>query len=428
MKDGLVTDVVAKVSEKLKAEMAELNLTPDKIKPFLLGLISEQLGVQLKEIQPLIATAVMQQIPKSGIFADDRGQGYNPEVGLRSLSVARLEEIKSHMLFAINGRTARMGINATLLQLGKKPIFTDTIEQDLSIQVGTAGGYLVPTEFHAEVLRKLVKTSTFRSEARWFMGVGMKGEIPRETGTVTITYAGEAVSIPTTDFALGDLTYSLSKRTALTRLNRELYMFSAIDVLTLLSTMFAEQDQLKDDDAFMNGTGKGMPMGLRIERTGMNTTAQAGALLDWTDLTAVKHSLGVAYRNEGGIWIMTNNTIRKVANLKDDSNRPIFMDRGPQGMAGPNIPPMTVGFILGSPVMEDNYIPETLGTASNATEIIYTNLKRGYVGFDSGGAEVMTSDQEGTSFATNKMAVRMLRYDDGKPAIPEAVSFLTGVK
>ncbi len=429
-KANLITDLVAQTGAEVKRLMADAGIeNVEAMKKTVLGLIQAELGAELKDLQNVIARTVMQQIPQGSLFSPGRGKEYDPEVGLRSLSKDQLEELKKKMLFVIHPEGIRQHIDqqTAMMSPERKGFFNGATAKDLQIQVGASGGFLVPTEFMSEVLRRLVKISTFRNQCRFYGGVGMKGSMPRETNTVSITYEGEAQTIPTTDFALGEITWSLSKRTALTKLSRELYNFSAIDVLTLLATMFSEQDQFKDDDVFMNGTGKGMPMGLRVERNGMNTTAITGASLDWTDLTALKHSLKIQYRNEGGLFIATNNVIRKIANLRDDVNRPLFVDRGPDGLAGANVPPMTVGFILGYPVMEDNFIPENLGGGANASEIVFANLKRGYVGFDSGSAETKTSEEANDAFLKNQMYVRMLRYDDGKPAIPEAVSFLTGV-
>ncbi len=422
-----ITELQSKVAEAMQAKLKDLSLdTPEAAKLFVLKAVNESLGSELKDLQKTIAAGVLSQIPASSAFSPDRGQSFDPRVGLLSMKSDQLEMLKKQVLYIFTPAEGRDYIDAqiSMTSADRKGLFNGATKKDLQIQSGADGGFAVPQEFIAEVQRKLVLTSVFRNQCRVFSGVGLAGSMPRETGTVTITYAGEKVQPDTTQFALGDLTWGLSKRMALTKMTRELYRFSAVDLLNLLTTMYAEQNQLKDNAAFLNGTGKGMPMGLGVQRAGMNTTAIAGTTLDWTDIDTLKNLLKIQYRLDGGAFMMTEAGRGLIEKLADGQNRPIFLDRGPAGLASSTLAPMTIGFLLGFPVFINNDIP----TVGGATEIWFCNFKRGYAIFDQGTAETRTSEEAGDAFLKNEMYARMITYDDGKPNIPEANCVLTGVK
>jgi HK97 family phage major capsid protein len=212
-----------------------------------------------------------------------------------------------------------------------------------------------------------------------------------------------------------------------------------VDVLNLLATMFAEQFQKTEDYYYLLGSGSGQPMGLLTQTTGMTSLAIAGASTAWPDIFRLKHSLRSQYRIEKSSCVfMTNNaTIELLATLTDDQNRPVFLDRGAEGMGGPNVPPQTVGFMAGHAVLENPYTPgpsaetlnnATLSSVATTASVIFSNLERGYAVFKGPTMEVKTSDVAYDAFTTDGLYTRAIDFIDGKPAIQEATAILTGVK
>lgn len=407
-----INDLATQVAEQLKKQIEAGKVeTSAKAVEAAKAAVTEALAGEAKNLQAAITADVLQRIPKGAVYTPGGAKGFDPELGLASMGKGELKALRDRVLFAMAPK-----------------MFEGADAKAMSVQVGADGGYLVPEEFIAEVQRKLVFVSNFRSLARVFNGVGLKGSIPRETGTVTAAYFGEAKSITLSAPTLGALTWGLSKRAARAQLTRELFRMSDVDVLGLLATMFAEQFQLLDSRVYLTGSGSGQPMGLRTQTTGMGSLAIAGSTLNWKDLVRLKHAVASQYRNEAGscAFMAHNDVISKIAQLVDDQNRPIFIDRGPQGMGGPNIPPQTVGFVLGMPLVENPYAPTNLG-AGSASEIYFGNFKRGYVIFDAGTMETKTSEETGDAFETDTIYTKATAYDDGKPAIPEALAILTGV-
>ena len=225
---------------------------------------------------------------------------------------------------------------------------------------------------------------------------------------------------------------------ALTNLPQELWKFSGIDILGLLSTMFAEQFQKTEDYYYLLGSGSQQPMGLLTQQSGMNAVTLIGGSIQWQDIINLKHAIKSQYRleRESCAFMMNNDTIRKVAQLTDDQNRPVFLDRGSEGIGGASIPPQTVGFLAGYPVLENPYMPGPVAEALNSTTnsavaakatIVFANFKRGYYAFKGQSMEVKTSDVAYDAFLNDGLYTRAIDFFDGKPAIPEAVAILPGV-
>lgn len=292
----------------------------------------------------------------------------------------------------------------------------------LGLDVGSEGGFLVPEEFIAEVDRKLVKRAVIRPNARVFTGVGKKGSMPRETGTVTVTWEGELVATAETgNPSFGKHLWNLNKMKALTKLGQELIDNAAIDIVDLLADMIAEQVGLEEDAVFMNGSGVNRPTGLR-NLAGVASIAQIGANVTYEDYVNVKHLLAVQYRNNA-VWMLHNDILALTAKIKDGDNRYVFLDLSIMGGQGTmaTIPPQTVGFILGHPVLEQNDIPVTLAT--DQSEAWFADLKRAYFVYDGGSMEMSSTTEGWGTFEEDAVGVKGLKFVDGKGANEDAAVY-----
>ncbi len=416
----LATRLAEGVKTQINASKVE---SVAELKAMIPGLIAESLGTgtsEFKTFSDALYADVLQRIPQGSLFASDKAKGYNPEIGLASLGEKALKDMRDSVLAALTPAT----LHGHLL--------SGVDAKALNTQTGSEGGFLLHEGFVAEVARKLVHISVFLGQCRVFSGVELTGHMPRETGTVSVEVGGELISAAETQFALGNLNWALNKRAARTLLSREIWRMAPIDALNLLTTMFAEQFQKTEDLLYLTGSGSKQPMGLLSQTTGMNSLAIAGVSLDWKDFTRLKHSIKSQYRLERAncAFMMNDATIQLAADLADDQNRPIFLDRGPSGIAGANVPPQTVGFILGYPVLENPYMPGpvTEGTVVATSKVVFANFSRGYFAFKGPQMEVRSSDQTTEAFEKDGLSVRATDYLDGKPAIPEAVAIMSGVK
>lgn len=376
---------------------------------------------------------VEQAIPASSVFNANRAADANVDVlskGFVALGKERQKEVHLELIIGIAPRcedsiiAKNLNVDVSMVVAARKRL-NDATQKTISVATGATGGFAIPDEFKAEVQRKLVYSSPLRSNLMNFSGVGLKGSMPRETGSVTVYYTGETQALTSSDPALGSFVWGLNKRTMLGKLSGDIMRFSPVNFVTLLSTMFAEQSRVKDDMVFFSGTGSNQPRGFSTATTGMNTVAQAGAALDYDDFVNLKHKLPVQYRLDGCFFAMNNDTLAKVAKLRDNQGRPLFLDSGLAGIGGPNIPAQTIGFILGIPVVELNSILNTYGSG-NKSQVWLLN-KRCYAVMEGPTQEFETSNVANDAFTSDLVYARGISYDDGNVLIAEAAAYLSGV-
>lgn len=294
------------------------------------------------------------------------------------------------------------------------------IKRALNVATGEQGGYLVEEDFIAEVQRELPNASPVRSMSRVFSGVGLKGSIPKETGTVGFEWGDENAAPSEKEFKLGQINWSLNKLAALTFISRELIASSAIDVVALLTTMYTEQRGPFENAAFTNGDGSGKPLGWRNAQ-GISTVAQAGSDLVYEDLTGLVYGVPSQYRTSPKAnWEMNDGNILRLANLKDADKRPILLQNNlmvggqkNQSLTGAQV----VGWVLNWPVVENPDMADD--------EIKFGDQR--YAIFDTGTIEIETTMDGAGAFEKHQLALKYIDHVDGKPTITAGFKVLTGV-
>jgi len=120
------------------------------------------------------------------------------------------------------------------------------------------GGYLVPDELRAEVLR-IAETEygIARKEMLYlpFSGAGNERKIPTLASGITVTWTNEAVKKTGTNPTFGLVTQTLKKLAAIIPFTEELLEDSAINLTQLVATLFAEAVAKEEDIQFFTGSG-----------------------------------------------------------------------------------------------------------------------------------------------------------------------------
>ncbi len=363
------------------------------------GLVKlDALDTKIKEVKESILTEVKQLIPTT------------QQADIHIVKNEK-KELRDKVLFMM-GNIRNIGDPAVLAQA-----------KAMGISVGASGGYLLPEEFRSEVLRKAVKTAVIRSNSRVFTGVEDTGSIPRETGTVTLEWGTENTEIAETEPTFGNVSWALNELRAIVPIGNRLLSSSGIDVVSLLTDMFAEQVPKAEDKEFCYGTGSNRPKGLFKDTTGMNVVSGiTGSTLIYDDIINIFYKLPVQYRRDA-CWLMHNTVIQLLANIKDTQKRPIFLRLDELGN-GATVPDQAIGTLLGRPVLEQNDIPINL---TGTTSLIgFGNLMKAYLIFDKGQMEMATSTD--AKFTKNQTIVRVLQYVDAKVGIAEAMAVGTLIK
>ena len=120
------------------------------------------------------------------------------------------------------------------------------------------GGYLVPEELQAEVLRIAeAEYGIARREFTYlpFSGPGNERKIPTLASSVSVSWVNEAGSKPGTNPTFGLVTQTLKKLAAIIPFTEEILEDSVINLTQLVATLFAEAVSKEEDVQFLYGIG-----------------------------------------------------------------------------------------------------------------------------------------------------------------------------
>ena len=292
---------------------------------------------------------------------------------------------------------------------------------DLSEAIGGDGGFLVPEEFRAELLRLSLETAVVRPRARVIPMALSSVRIPAIIDTshattvfggVNILWAAEAAALSTvTQPSFGQVLLAAKKLTGYTIASNELLADSAISLEALILALFAEALAYFEDDAFIAGTGAGQPLGVLNAAALVSVakeTAQAATTLIYANLVkmfsrALPQSMG------RGVWYCHPDVFPQLAQLSLD------VGTGGSAVWVTNIaggPPAT---IFGRPVVFTEK-SETLGTAGDITFADF-----GYYLIGDRQAISMAASPH-ANFTTDEMTWRFVQRVDGRPWLLSALT------
>lgn len=166
--------------------------------------------------------------------------------------------------------------------------------------IGTAGGFLVPTELERAILDLRDSFGAFRRRALvWPMGAD-SSVFPRRTGTATAAFIGEGAVAGTTSTNMDAVNLTAKKLGAEVLVSNELDEDSIFDLVNYVAYELAWALANKEDDCAFNGDGTSQYGGMRgctfIANDGAHavakTTAASGhntfLTLDSTDLSTMQ--------------------------------------------------------------------------------------------------------------------------------------------
>ncbi|TFG63186.1 MAG: phage major capsid protein [Gemmatimonadales bacterium] len=268
---------------------------------------------------------------------------------------------------------------------GSEDTRTQTARQKLSAAIpsekyalltsgGDTGGFLVPEDFHAEVIKDLVGMSVFRQLCRViqtgrdvavFPSVNAGTDANADLG-YTSGFAGSYKSQRSMAGGGTALTVQNQPRFGQERIQIHRWEPDAIEVplefvedpgvdaMGVLAEVIAETKAMDEIASFTNGTGTGEPEGIlstganiRTKSAGASATFTYSGLLDcWADLAA-------QYR-QNATWMMNSPSYATILGLSDTDGMPIF---------SPNSLP---GTLWGRPVAFNEHMPDVAAGAKPA--------------------------------------------------------------
>lgn len=270
-----------------------------------------------------------------------------------------------------NEPTAERKAFTGYLRSGIEKLGADDVKS-LTVSPDTAGGYLAPAEFSAEVVKGIVEQSPIRQAAR--VGSTASGEvlIPKRTGRPTGHWVGETETRQGTESSYGQVEIPIHEMAAYVDVSQRLLEDAAVSVESEVAFDLAEEFGRLEAFAFQRGDGVKKPVGVMQNTLPYTFTGNASTLGSNPADTLIDafYALPSFYRGKS-VWMMNSKTIAAVRKLKDGTTGSYLWQ---PGLAAGD--PST---ILGRPVIEDNTLDD-IGAA--AEPIILGDFNSAYRIYD----------------------------------------------
>lgn len=311
--------------------------------------------------------------------------------------------------------------------------FAETDEgesKDLAESVGATGGFLVPTDFQAQLLQLMGESSIIRQRATIIRMRRRQLQIPvlNQTGTtagqahwfggIQTYWTEEAATKTISDPSFRQVTLTAHKLVGFTRVSDELLDDTAISLTDfLLGPMgFAGSIAWNEDYAFFNGSGAGQPLGI-INAPATITVARVDEdNIVYEDLVAMLENF---LPSGNGIWVAHQSVLSNLLLMTGPAGNPHYV-WGP-GPLGQTAIPGVAGTLLGRPIIFTEKLPRISTTSVGDLMLIdpkfYLVGDRQATTLSSTIFEAYRSDQ--TSF-------RAVHRVDGRPWMSTPVTLADG--
>lgn len=267
-----------------------------------------------------------------------------------------------------DGETTEAKSFTSFLRKGFEALPSDEVKT-LRIADDTAGGFLAPDRFVAELLKNLVLFSPLRSVARVASTAAGSVILPVRTGAITASWVGETQQRPETSPSYGQVEMPVHELACYVDVSNKMLEDAAFDVASDLSRDFAEEFGRAEGAAFVNGDGVKKPVGV-LTHAGIETVANGdAAIINPDGILDLFHALPTAYAANAA-WGMNRSAIGAIRKLKDGDGRYLWTEPLSEG---------ALPSILGRPVVE---MPDMPNAEANSTPIIFGDFGMGYRIFD----------------------------------------------
>ncbi len=291
--------------------------------------------------------------------------------------------------------------------------------RDLTVGVGTQGGFLVANELHPEAFIDVLRNKSVVMAAGATLMSGLVGnvQIPKKSSASTAYWVAEGVNVTESSMVFAQVTLTPRTVGGLVEFTRKFLLQSSIDAEMLVRADLAQTVAVEVDRAALVGSGTGSePTGI------MNTSGVTavdfgtnGGAPTWAKMVEFLRSLSIANALQGRLaWVTTPSAQAKLLTVEKAANTGLFVWESPAAANG------TDGIIAGNPAYATSQIPSnyTDGTGSNLSGVVFGNWPELVIG--QWGALELLSDPY-TAFAAGNVRVRAMLDIDA--AIRHVASF-----
>jgi HK97 family phage major capsid protein len=294
-------------------------------------------------------------------------------------------------------------------------------QKDLEEGTGSAGGFLVPTEYSTQLITIAGEGAIVRPRATlWPMGRRQLNvpSLDYVTGGgehKTAFYAGvrmqwteESAPKPETEPKFKQLQLVVHKLAGLTYVEDELSEDSAIPIGTILTSLFGGAMRWEEDFAFLQGDGVGKPLGiLNANATIAVPRAGAGAVT-YVDIVNMLTQL---LPGANPVWVYGSTVLPQLLQLQDPAGHYIFI----VGDATKKMPDSLMGY----PAIRTEKLP-ALGATG---DILLADFKYYYIGDRKA---ITIAYSEHYRFPYDETTWRVEERIDGQPCLSDPIPLQDG--
>lgn len=268
--------------------------------------------------------------------------------------------------------------------------------------VDADGGYLVPEEYDHRLIQTLQGENIMRQLGHIITTSG-EHKINIAATKPAAAWIEEGGALQFEDATFSQILLDAHKLHVAVKVTEELLYDNAFNLESYIIEQFGKALANAEEDAFLNGTGTGQPLGLFAETGGGHIAETLTAAMKADDLFNLVYALNRPYRKNAS-FIMNDRTIASIRKFKDNNGAYIWQ---PSYQAG------EPDKILGYAVHTSEYAPEN---AIAFGDYNYYNI---------GDRGTRSFKQLTELFAGNGMIGYVAKERvDGKLILPEAVQIL----
>lgn len=289
-------------------------------------------------------------------------------------------------------------------------------------KVGADGGFLVPDEFRAELLRISLESAVVRPRARVipmssatlrFPAIDSTTNVGSVFGGITVYRTEEGADLIESQATFDQIKLEVTKQTALATVTNELVRDAAGGFAMYVEQMFPEAIAFFEDVDFLKGTGVGEPLGSLTAHPAMiavaKETAQPTATILWENVLKM-YARMLPSSLARAVWVVTPDAFVQLATMA--------LNVGVGGSAvwltdATGAPTLT---LLGRPVVVSEKAPGVLGAQG---DISFVDFGLYLIGDRQ---QMSIESSEHVKFGSDKTQFRVIQRNDGRPWLQSAIT------
>ncbi len=296
------------------------------------------------------------------------------------------------------------------------------LKNAMSSTIPADGGFLLPEEFRAELMRIALESAIVRPRARVIPMASLRAAIPMvdSTSNASTVFGGvvaywteEAAALVQSQPSFGRVVLEAKKLTAYTEVPNELVQDSAISVQAIIDEMFPAAIAWFEDLAFLAGTGVGEPLGVfnaqnnALVAVGAES-GQPSSTIVWENIVKMYARMLPASLNNA-VWVVTPDAFPELATMAlsvGTGGAPVWL---PNGADSP------YSTLLGRPVI----ISEKVGRLGQQGDVSFVDFGHYLIGDRMAMSAISSSDYR---FGNDMTAYRVIERVDGRPWLQSAIT------